>query len=138
MTRANPEHALQVSVTRYLRAHLHPAVAWTAVGHEARRSLQAQQKLKASGVKAGQADLRFVIPPNGQSGEIELKLPAGPRGGVSHSEQSEAQELWQDTVTGAGGRYAVCRSLAEVQLVLTTWGLRLRAHPFEMFPEERP
>ncbi|MBP7704169.1 MAG: VRR-NUC domain-containing protein [Caulobacter sp.] len=112
----SPEHDLQMTVTQFLTLALPKGVVWTAVDHGAGKiSKVAGGQRKARGVKAGQADYRFVLPPDGRSAEIELKAPGG--------YQSALQKDWEARVLAAGGLYLVCRSLAEVQGALTAWGV---------------
>lgn len=112
------EHDLQLAVTRELTLRLPPSIAWSAVDHAAKLSLSQAAMRKARGVKRGQSDYRFVLPPDGRCGEIELKLPG--------TYQSPEQKAWAVAVTGAGGLYAVCRSMAEVEGTLAGWGVQLR------------
>jgi hypothetical protein len=116
------EHKLQAQVKQFLLYCLPFDVAWTSVDHAAAMSLRRGAERKAQGVKAGQADIRFVLPPHGRSAEIELKTATG--------RVSPAQRDWERAVTNAGGLYAVCRSVDEVAFVLRGWGVQLRAHPF--------
>lgn len=112
------EHDLQVQITRELLLRLPHDVVFTAIDHAAKLSLRQAAMRKARGVKRGLADYRFVLPPHGRTGEIELKLPG--------TYQSPEQKAWQASVTGAGGLYAVCRSMAEVEGTLAGWGVELR------------
>ena len=117
---ASPEHDLQVIVTRFLTIAMPPEIVWTAVDHGAgKMSARSAGQRKARGVKRGQADYRFVLPPHGRSAEIELK--------VKGTYQSTAQEAWEAGIEASGGLYRVCRSLGEVELALLDWGVRLRA-----------
>lgn len=111
------EHDLQLEVTRWLIAHLGPNVAWSAVDHAAKLSRSQAAARKARGVRRGLADYRFVLPPDGRSAEIELKRP------VAASRQTAEQRDWQARVTAAGGLYAICRSIPEVEGTLRAWGL---------------
>lgn len=113
------EHALQLQVTSFLTYAMPAEVPWTAVDHAAKLSPRQAGDRKRRGVKRGQADYRFVLPPHGRSAEIELKIKG--------SYQEPEQKAWEATTTGAGGLYAVCRSLAEVVDQLTAWGVQLRA-----------
>ena len=113
------EHGLQLAVTAFLKAALPPEVVWTAVDHGAgRMSKAAAGQRKARGVKRGQADYRFILPPHGLSCEIELK--------VEGTYQRPEQKDWARAVNAAGGRYAVCRSVQQVADILTDWGFPLR------------
>lgn len=116
----SPEHDLQIVVTRFLAVALPPDIVWTAVDHGAgKMTARSAGQRKARGVKPGQADYRFVIPPHGRSGEIELKATKG--------RQSPEQKSWQAGIEVAGGLYRICRSLDEVIQALLDWGVPLRA-----------
>lgn len=112
------EHALQLAIAAELALRLPPGVVFTAVDHAAKLSPRQAGERKRRGVKRGQADFRFVLPPDGQSGEIELKADDGRR--------FAEQRAWEQGVRGAGGLYAVCRSMAEVEGTLAGWGVQLR------------
>lgn len=65
-------------------------------------------KRKAMGTRAGFPDLVLLVPAGGSPYLcIELKTPAG--------RLSESQKAYMRAVTGAGGRYAVCRSAEEFE-----------------------
>ena len=113
------EHQLQLAVTAYLAVAVPPGVAWSAVDHAAKLSPRQAGQRKARGVKRGQADYRFVLPPHGRSAEIELKIPGG--------YQSPEQRAWEAAVRDAGGLYMVCRSIPEVEGALRGWGVAVRA-----------
>lgn len=70
------------------------------------------QKLKAMGVRAGVADLAFIMP-NGQAAFIELK--AGDNG------LSDEQIDFRRDVIACNCGYAVARSLEEVEQILSRW-----------------
>ena len=108
-----------MAVTGFLTVALPRDVAWSAVDHAAKLGVRQGAMRKARGVKRGQADYRFVLPPGGRSAEVELKIPG--------SYQSPEQKTWEAAVTDAGGLYMVCRSVAEVEGALRGWGVKLRA-----------
>ena len=111
------EHDLQLAVVKELAVRMPKDIPWTSVDHAAKLSLRQAAQRKARGVKKGQPDLRFVIPPHGQSAEIELKIPG--------TYQTPEQKAWQCAAVKAGGLYAVCRSMAEVEGTLKGWGVEL-------------
>ena len=113
------EHTLQLHATAFLEASMPAEIPWTAVDHAAKLSPRQAGERKRRGVKRGQADYRFVLPPLGLSAEIELKLEG--------SYQSPEQKAWEAKIKSAGGRYQVCRSLKDIQETLEQWGVRLRA-----------
>lgn len=112
------EHSLQLQVARELQLRMPAGVVFTAVDHAAKLSPRQAGNRKARGVRKGQADFRFVLPPHGRSCEIELKIPG--------TYQSPEQKAWAAEVTAAGALYAVCRSMAEVEGTLAGWGVKLR------------
>lgn len=111
-----PEECLQRALTAYL-AWTAPTLVWFAVPNGGGRSKAEAGVLKATGVKAGVADLAFVLPA-GRAGFIELKAQTG--------RQSSSQVEWQRRVELAGGLYAVARSVDEVRAILVGWGVELR------------
>ena len=112
---APTEHAVQLAVTKYLGLVLPRDVVWTAVDHAARISPRQGKARKDRGVKKGQPDYRFILPPNGRSAEIELKREG--------SYQEPEQKAWQRATEAAGGLYAVCRSVDDVGETLSEWGV---------------
>jgi hypothetical protein len=115
--RRRTEHSLQVEVAAWLACNVPASVPWTAVDHGAGKMTPAAAgQRRRRGVKRGQPDFRFILPPDGQSAEIELKRPKGGR-------QSPEQKEWEARTVEAGGLYLVCRSIAEVQGALIAWGV---------------
>jgi hypothetical protein len=118
------EHDVQGEVVSWLRIALDPRVAWSAVDKGVKLSGDVVERAKAAaalrrrGVENGLADLRFVLV-GGRSAEIELKRPVGSR-------VSEDQKEWRRRVEGAGGLYAMARSVDEVRAILIGWGVELR------------
>jgi hypothetical protein len=115
--RDQTEHQLQADVVKHLDRIMPVSVPWTAVDHAAKLTPRQAGDRKKRGVKRGQPDLRFILPPNGRSAEIELKTYKG--------RQAPEQKAWQSATEAAGGLYEICRSLAEVEGVLTAWGVDL-------------
>ena len=113
------EHDLQLQVTAFLERALPADVPWSAVDHAAKMSARQGGQRKARGVKKGQPDYRFILPPNGRSAELELKIKG--------TYQSPEQKAWEAATLAAGGLYLVVRSLPEVQGALAAWGVPLKA-----------
>lgn len=131
------EDALQIEVAEFLRWAWPAELPWwhtpnggkreqvtrtdRRTGRTYRFSPEAA-KLKRMGVLSGVADLAFILP-NGQAAFIELKVGA--------NTQSDDQIDFQAAVKARGCAYVVCRSLVEVERVLTRWlaafGLTLKA-----------
>jgi ribosomal protein S10 len=107
-----PEEALQRSVVQWLRLK-HPRLLWFAVPNQrGTRSLIENQILKGLGVRAGVADLVFILA-SGQAAFIELKAPGG--------KQSLAQEQFEMDATQTGALYEVCDNLDRVIETLHGW-----------------
>lgn len=112
-----PEEALQRQVVAFLRMAA-PNVLWFAVPNQrGTRERWEQALLKATGVRAGVADLVFVLD-GGRVAFIELKAETG--------RQAPAQALFQEHCERLGAPYLICRSLAEVQGALAAWRVPLK------------
>lgn len=116
--RKGPEDLLSIDVATMLRAATLEGrldAVWTMIPHE----LGGAGKLaairvalaKAMGLIAGSGDFVFVWPTGG--GFIELKVRAA---------LSPAQQDFRDWCIGSGNRYAVCKSVNEVEAKLREWG----------------
>jgi len=118
--RANEEDQLHRAVAGFLRRALNnPAEAyWFHTPNQGIRSAIQGAKLKAMGMRAGIPDL--YIRWRGGVGWIELKSETGRVSDAQHDFMAQARAL--------GDQTAVCRSLYEVELSLTEWGLLLHAH----------
>lgn len=118
-----PEEELQKAVVQFLRVAV-PGLVWFAVPNQkGTRSTWEQGLLKALGVRAGVADLVFVLD-GGRVAFIELKDPKGGR-------QNAAQAIFEEEVVALGAPYLICRSVAEVQGALAAWGVKLRGRVVE-------
>lgn len=116
--RTPPRHLeddLQMQVCDYL-ARCCPVYFW-AVPNGGRRNVREAARLKRMGVRAGVADLHFILPPTGRLGVIELK--------VKPNRVEPEQRAFMNWVTEEGGLAAVCYSLPEVYAVLCGWGVEL-------------
>lgn len=82
------------------------------------RSPRTAAKLKGMGVRAGVADFCCTLR-GGQVGWIELKAAKG--------RLSPEQRAFRERQEALGARYAVVRSLDELESTLRAWGVRLRA-----------
>lgn len=112
-----PEEDLQKTVVQFLRVAV-PRAVWFAVPNQkGTRKTWEQGLMKAMGVRAGVADLVFVLP-GGRVGFIELKAKDG--------RQNTEQAIFEQDVRALDAPYLICRSLAEVQGALDAWGVTLR------------
>ncbi len=114
---ANREEALQRAVVQLLTLCLPDNIVWFHVPNGEYRSKRTGAKLKAMGVRAGVADLAFVLP-EGRAAFIELKAEG--------KYQTKVQRDFEGGVKRAGGLYQVCRSLEDVAETLSEWGVDIR------------
>lgn len=118
-----PEDALQMSICDYLKQAL-PSTAWfcsipngaVLAGDKTQRMRQ-MAKLKATGLRVGAPDL-FVI---NEGAFIAIEVKAG-NGKASDAQLATADDVWK-----AGGVYGICRSINDVQALLSHCGVLLRA-----------
>lgn len=113
------EHALQIVVCAYLSRALPPDSTFTSIDAATDQKMTpiAGARRRARGIRAGWPDCQILY--RGQFFGIELKEGAG--------RQSENQALMQAEIKRAGGRYAICRSVEDVEAALRAWGVPLRA-----------
>ena len=116
-----PEEALQRQVASFLWL-VDPVALWTHVPNQRANRTQAAI-LKAMGVKAGWADLTFLMPTGAkvERGVIELKAPRG--------KLSDAQLDFFVECRETGVPWALCRSVVEVDATLRSWGVVYRNEP---------
>jgi len=112
-----PEEALHRQVAAELRWRAPDLLWFTVPNQRGTRERWEQAMFKALGVRAGVADLVFVLP-CGRVAFIELKAPRG----VS----SDAQRAFMRDCEALGAPYLICRSMAEVEGALAAWGVKLR------------
>ena len=116
--RKTDEQKLQTAVAQYLRLALPFPDAWfTAIpaggGGKVRGAI-----LKGMGYRAGAPDMLVIykwLPPIW----LELKSATG--------RLSKAQEQCRDDLIAAGCKWALCRSINDVEHALTRFGVPLRA-----------
>lgn len=120
--RDQPEYRLHYFVVQLLTFNAAPGLVWFAVPNGEYRSKRTLSKLKGMGVRAGVADLAFVLP-GGKAAFLELKSPRG--------YPSPEQRTFRDDVERAGGLYAIAKSQDEAIAVLEAWGA-LRSKPQPM------
>jgi hypothetical protein len=119
------EHAIQVRVVTFLREALPPAIAWSAFPNGGFRHPRTARTLAEEGVVSGPLDLVFVVPSSvvahGFTGWIEMKTIYGV--------MSDTQKDWAATVDQTrDGRWALARSVEDVERILIGWGITLRVH----------
>lgn len=111
-----PEQALQQQVVAYLRATA-PSLIFFHVPNGGGRSTVEAAILKSMGVRAGVADLAFILT-GARIAFIELKAGSG--------RATPAQKVFRADCELQGVPFAECRSLAEVQGTLDAWGVERR------------
>jgi len=113
------EHALQTTCAAYLRRALPPDAAWTSVdpATDQHMDVVAGARRRARGILAGWPDMQVLW--GGGFYGIELKIPGG--------RMSENQLLRAAEIKQAGGMYAVCYSVEDVERTLRGWGITLKA-----------
>lgn len=124
------EANLQTAVVAYLQAVLPKDAAFWATMNERQTTPQAGKRANRMGRKAGVADLLILW--RGRLHAIELKLPT--RRDKPATYQSAAQKEWQTDMEAAGGFYAVCRSIDDVQGMLRAWSFPIKG-PSGLYPK---
>jgi len=121
---ASPEYHFTVDVKRLLEVRLPSGLLWTHFPAGELRDERTAAKLKHMGTQPGWPDFIVVLPGSRMSG-LELKVGRGRLG--------PHQTAFKDALEALGGDYAVCRSLDDVQAVLSAWlaphGLKLKGTP---------
>lgn len=114
-----PEQELQKSVVQYLR-YAAPKVLFFHVPNGGKRSKAEAGIFKAMGVMPGVADLMLFwnnSPALCYPSFAAIELKAG------KGAQTDHQKTFQDRWEALGGKYAVVRSLDELQGILKDWGI---------------
>ena len=119
------ESALQAAVAQYLAVALPQDAFSVHVPNEGRRGWQAQREFKRSGAKTGFPDLLIIW--RGAAHLIELK--------AQKKYPSPEQRAVHALLNAAGATVHVCRSVAEVEMVLNVLGIPLHA---TCFPDDAP
>lgn len=123
------ETRLQIAVADYLLGQIthgkniypitkpFPELIFTHPANQG-RSASEGAKLKRMGVRSGVPDLLFWWKDELRiaSGAIELKASTG--------SLSPEQKQFRNDFVNAGGAYGICRTVAEVRDMLTSWGLK--------------
>ncbi len=112
--RRRDEEQLQRSVVAYLGYTARKDAIWFHVPNGEGRSKATGGRLKAMGVRAGVADLCFVLR-NGSAAFMELKASGG--------RQSAAQLVFEQRCIDAGVPYVVVTSMDGAVEILKAWGV---------------
>ena len=119
--RAQPERTLQKCVAVVLRRQ-YPKLLWWHVPNGSRATVAYRRTLADMGLRPGVPDIAMILP-NGVAAFIELKAPGG--------SLSDAQIRFAEAAEGLGARFAVCRSLEQVQGIMRVWTQMREAAPQE-------
>jgi hypothetical protein len=112
------EDDLTIAVAELLRYAIRPEVKylWSHMPMGENRDAKTGAKLKAFGTARGWPDFIFLAPLSlGGPAAMELKTPDG--------QLNPFQVIFRDAFTGAGFRWALCRSMGEAVAQLNEWGL---------------
>jgi hypothetical protein len=107
------EDSIQMAVCLHLRYRGVPGLVWFHPPNGGKRDAREAQRLKATGVRAGVADLIFLHA--GRAFALELKTPKG--------RATAAQIAFMDDWRAAGGEAAIVHGLDEAIDQLELWGL---------------
>lgn len=107
------EDILHRDVVRLLRYAARGDVIWFHVPNGEHRNPLTGARLKSLGVRAGVADLAFVLP-GGQAAFLELKRARG--------RMSAAQGAFADACRTAGALHAVVDTIDDAIATLRAWG----------------
>jgi hypothetical protein len=117
-----PEQSLHISAVHFLRWALPEPVFFLHPSNGGKRTAAEAALFKAMGQLAGASDLIFFMP-DGTARFLEFKADKG--------RATEAQEAFQARVEAIGCEYRICRSLDELEGVVSAWlwpfGLKLKA-----------
>lgn len=112
MSRSQAEFRLTCAVADFLRRAMPDVLAWSHFPAGEKRSAVTGARLKRMGTQPGWPDFLINLP-GGRIGYIELKSAKG--------RLSAEQEAFRDSVVINGARWALCRSVAEVDGILALW-----------------
>lgn len=106
------EHVIQCRLIDYLVYAAKPEVYYFAIPNQGNRHIYNATKMKAEGVRAGVADLCFMLP-GGTVGWLEMKKPSG--------SLSDPQKQFRERCALLGHKWALAKSVDEAIEVLTKW-----------------
>ena len=118
MAQHTQEYRFQIVVAQYLTFALPADATWTSIDAGAGKLTPATAELcKRRGIKAGWPDVLIVY--RGRLHGVELKAGKGA--------QEDEQKCVQAQLEAAGATYAVVRSVDELEAMLRSYGIPLRA-----------
>ena len=109
------EDALQHEILQMLKTSLIPGAIWFAVPNGGKRGIKVAMKMKATGQRAGVADLIIIHPETRVAHSLELK--------VGKNGLQKEQREYRDQCHAIGAPWAVARSRDGAQDILSDWGL---------------
>lgn len=112
-----PEEVLQKAACRFLNVSCGDVYYYHVPNQRGTRKGWEQGLLTGMGMQRGVADLALILP-GGQAAFLEFKTLKG--------QQSPDQRQFQRLVTERGAKYALCRSLEDVEAALVSWGVEMR------------
>lgn len=111
------EHKIQASLIQYLTINARPEIFYFAVPNGGLRNIRVAQMMKAEGLRAGVADLCFMLP-QGRCAWLELKTAKGSLSDQQHGFKNRCREL--------GHFWAMARSIDEALPHLAAWNVLRR------------
>jgi hypothetical protein len=111
------EHKIQASLINYLNINARPEIFYFAIPNGGLRNIRVAQMMKAEGLKAGVADLCFMLP-EGRCAWLELKTSRGQLRDQQHGFKTRCREL--------GHFWAMARSIDEALPHLAAWNVLKR------------
>jgi hypothetical protein len=111
--RNDAETQLQAAVIEHVKLRARKGVLWFHVPNGEHRTKATGAKLKRMGVRAGVADLVFILPPNGEACFLELKADGG--------RPSDSQLQFATDCESAGAAYAIAWDLEHALTMLEAW-----------------
>lgn len=112
------EHKIQTTLIQYLTINAKPEIFYFAIPNGGLRNIRVAQMMKAEGLRAGVADLCFMLP-EGRCAWLELKAAKGQLSDQQHGFKTRCREL--------GHFWAMARSVDEALPHLAAWNVLKRA-----------
>jgi len=106
------EHNLQAGLIQYLKLHARTDVHYFAIPNAAKRSWRDAAKMKAEGLRAGVADLCFMMS-GGRVAWLELK--------IDNEKQTAEQVMFETICNVLGHPYMVARTFDTAVAILRSW-----------------
>lgn len=111
------EHLIQRALIQYLTINARSEIFYFAIPNGGLRNIRVAQMMKAEGLRAGVADLCFMLP-EGRCAWLELKAAKGQLSDQQHGFKTRCREL--------GHFWAMARSVDEALPHLVAWNVLKR------------